>query len=57
MRDKIFFGIIFVCVTVICYKLFFEVQAMREGIGGEAILLFLPAVVGILKLRKTRKDD
>lgn len=44
-----------ICVFLICYKIFFEVQQARQGIGGEAILLFVPAIMALLKLRKEKK--
>ena len=44
-----------ICVFLMCYKIFFEVQQARQGIGGEMILLFVPAVMALLKLRKEKK--
>lgn len=46
-----------ICVFLICYKIFFEVQQARQGIGGEAFLLFVPAIIALLNLKSKRKDD
>lgn len=55
---RYFWHICFALIAIICFKMFFEVQQARQGIGGEAILLFVPAIMALLKLRKTkRKDD
>ena len=55
-RDmRYFWHICFVLISIICFKMFFEVQQARQGIGGEAILLFVPAVMALLKLRKDKK--
>lgn len=55
---KYFWNICFVLVAIMCFKMFYEVQQARQGIGGEMILLFIPAAMALLKLRKTkRKDD
>lgn len=44
-----------ICVFLICYKIFFEVQQARQGIGGEAFLLFVPAIIALLNLKKQKK--
>lgn len=61
MKKDWFFVTIFLLTTFFCYKLFFEIQATRNGIGGEALLLFAPAVVALFQFKtqknKERKDD
>ena len=52
---KYFWNICFVLVAIMCFKMFFEVQQARQGIGGEVILLFVPAAMALLKLRKEKK--
>lgn len=48
-------AISWICVFLICYKIFFEVQQARQGIGGEAFLLFVPAIIALLSFKKQKK--